>query len=128
MDRDETEIRELIARWMQATKAGDHDAVLELMCDDVVFLTPGLPPFGKPEFAAAQRQQQAMAMRIDSHGEVLEVHVAGDWAFAHARLRVEVRKGDSDQTFVRSGHALSIFRREQGRWRLARDANLLAPE
>jgi hypothetical protein len=27
----------------------------------------------------------------------------------------------------RSGHTLTVLRKEQGRWLLARDANLLAP-
>lgn len=125
---DEQEIRDLIARWMDATKAGNHAAVLEMMCEDVVFMVPGQAPFGKREFEAAARQQQAMAMRIEGRSEVLEVEVSGDWAFARTRLRVEVRRGDNGETMVRSGHTLSIFRREQERWRLARDANLLAPE
>lgn len=128
MRTDEKEIRDLIARWMQATKAGDHAAILELMCEDVVFMVPAQPPFGKTEFEAALRQQAAMRMRVDGRSEVLEVQVSGDWAFARTRLRVEVSKGDSGETVVRSGHTLSIFRREQGRWCLARDANLLAPE
>lgn len=128
MDRDEAQIRELIARWMQATKAGDHDAVLDMMSEEVVFMVPGQPPFGKQEYAAAARQQQAMGMRIEGQSDVLEVQLSGDWAFARARLRIEIRIGDSDDVMRRSGHTLSIFRREQGRWRLARDANLLAPE
>lgn len=128
MQSDERQIRELISRWMQATRAGDHAVVLELMSDDVVFMVHGQAPFGKSEFEAALRQQQAMGMQIDGHGEVLEVQVSGDWAFARTRLRVEASKGDSGESVVRSGHTLSIFRREQGRWRLARDANLLALE
>jgi ketosteroid isomerase-like protein len=31
---------------------GDVPALLALMTDDVVFVTPGRPPFGKAEFAA----------------------------------------------------------------------------
>jgi hypothetical protein len=27
----------------------------------------------------------------------------------------------------RAGHTLSVFRKQNGKWRLARDANLLAP-
>ena len=42
MQDDEQQIRELVATWMAATKAGDVDTVLGLMTDDVVFLMPGL--------------------------------------------------------------------------------------
>ena len=44
MTRDEQEIRDLVSTWMSATKAGDTDAVLSLMTDDVVFLAPTLAP------------------------------------------------------------------------------------
>ena len=44
MHNDEREIRDLVASWMAATKAGDIDSVLSLMADDVVFLVAGHPP------------------------------------------------------------------------------------
>ena len=53
MKTDEQQIRELVATWMSATKAGDVETVLSLMTDDVKFLVAGRPPFGKQEFAAA---------------------------------------------------------------------------
>ena len=53
MSDDERAIRELVAAWMAATKAGDHDRVLSLMTDDVVFMVPGREPFGREAFAAA---------------------------------------------------------------------------
>ena len=34
MQSDEQEIRQLVATWMAATKAGDIDAVLSLMADE----------------------------------------------------------------------------------------------
>jgi uncharacterized protein (TIGR02246 family) len=41
MHDDERTIRGLLDAWWRATKAGDADGVLDLMADDVVFLTPG---------------------------------------------------------------------------------------
>ena len=49
---DEAEIRALVRNWQSATQAGDTEAVLRLMTDDVVFLVPGRPPMHKAEFAA----------------------------------------------------------------------------
>lgn len=58
MQSDEREIRQLIATWMAATKAGDIGSVLSLMADDVVFLLAGQPPMiGKSAFAAAAQSQ-----------------------------------------------------------------------
>jgi len=54
MQSDEQEIRQLVATWMTATKAGNIETVLSLMAEDVVFLIPGRPPMiGKSAFAAA---------------------------------------------------------------------------
>jgi uncharacterized protein (TIGR02246 family) len=37
MQTDEHEIRQLVATWIAATKAGDIETVLSLMAEDVVF-------------------------------------------------------------------------------------------
>ena len=42
----ERAIRDVLETWMAATKRGDLATVLNLMTDDVVFLVPGLEPFG----------------------------------------------------------------------------------
>lgn len=55
MSEDEAAIRALIERWFAASKAGDTASLLDLMTDDVVFMTPGREPFGKTEFAAIRR-------------------------------------------------------------------------
>ena len=91
MEKDEQEIRKLVETWMAATKAGDVEAVLGLMTDDVVFLVPGRPPMRKSEFAAASKMQsQEAAPRIDGSSEIQEIKVLGDWAFMWARLRVSM--------------------------------------
>jgi uncharacterized protein (TIGR02246 family) len=127
MTPDEQQIRELVRTWMEATRAGDVDTVLGLMTDDVVFLQPGREPMRKPEFAAAARAQAGPgAPRIEGTSEVQEVQVAGDWAFMWTRLSVEVTPAGG-AAVQRAGHTLTVLRREQGRWKLARDANLLAP-
>jgi uncharacterized protein (TIGR02246 family) len=55
MPNDEQQIREVVASWHAATRAGDVDTVLNLMTDDVVFLVAGRPPMRKAEFAALSR-------------------------------------------------------------------------
>lgn len=126
MQDDEQQIRELVATWMAATKAGDVDTVLGLMTDDVVFLVPGRPPMGKAEFAAAARAQAGgTAPSFDGSSEIQEIQVAGDWAWLWSRLRVVVTPADGSPRLQREGHTLTVLRRSQGRWLLARDANLL---
>lgn len=128
MHSDEEQIRALVAEWMRATQAGDVDTVLGLMADDAVFLLPGRPPMRKPEFAAAARAQAgAQAPRFDGHSDIQEIQVAGDWAFAWAQLRVVVTPPGGQAPLERAGHTLTVFHKQQGRWLLARDANLLSP-
>lgn len=127
MTADEQEIRQLVATWMSATKAGDVAAVLSLMTDDAVFLVTGQQPFGKQQFAAAMKPPAAAAMPlIDGHSEIQEIRIAGDHAYMWSRLSVEVTP-PGGVTVKRAGHTLSVLRKEGGRWRLARDANLLSP-
>jgi uncharacterized protein (TIGR02246 family) len=123
---DETEIRQLVATWMETTKRGDTQAVLDLMTDDVVFLVPGQPPMTKAAFAAAS-QSPGPRPRFDGKSEIQEVKILGDWAFMWTRLEVTVHPPGGAPPMVRAGHTLSILRKENGRWRIARDANLLAP-
>ena len=124
MSDDERAIRDLVATWMAASKAGDHDTVLGLMTDDVVFMVPGREPFGKEAFAAASQGMQGM--RIEGTSDIVELQGLGDWAYIRNRLNVTITPPGGSPT-TRSGYTLTILRKEaDGRWRLARDANLLA--
>jgi uncharacterized protein (TIGR02246 family) len=127
MTEDERCIRELVATWMKATKAGDLDTVLSLMADDVVFMVPGREPFGKEEFAAAS--QGMTDLRIEGTSEIEELKVLGDWAYLRNRLTVTMTPSGGQPMLKRAGYTLSILRKEpDGRWVLARDANLLAKQ
>ena len=127
MTSDENAIRELVATWMSATKAGDLETVLGLMADDVVFLVPGQAPMiGKEAYAkAARAHSSAGKPTFDGQSEIQELRVLGNWAFMWSRLTVAVTPAGGGKTTVRAGHTLSIFRKERGRWLLSRDANLL---
>lgn len=127
MTNDEREIRELVTTWITASRAGDTEKVLSLMTDDAIFLTPGRPPMTKADFAAAAKAQtQPGGPTMDGQSEIQEVQVAGGWAFLWTKLRVVVTPpGGTPMT--RAGHTLSILHREESGWKLARDANLLAP-
>jgi uncharacterized protein (TIGR02246 family) len=125
---DEQQIRELVATWMSATKAGDTATVLSLMTDDVVFLVVGQQPFGKEHFAAAMKPASlgAPMPQIDGRSEIQEIHIAGESAYMWSKLNVEVTMPDG-KVNRRAGHTLSVLRKTRGHWQLARDANLLSP-
>lgn len=128
MQSDEEEIRQLVSTWMVATKAGEVEKVLSLMSDDVVFLIPGQPVMRKEGFAALARAQAGKeAPKFDGTSEIQEIKVLGDWAFMWAKLTVVVTPPGGAQSLMRAGHTLSVLKKENGKWVLARDANMLAP-
>lgn len=129
MSEDEQAIRNVVATWMSASKAGDLDTVLTLMSDDVVFLIAGQPPMiGKAAYAAAaQPQTKPDGPKIDARSEIQEIKVLGDWAFMWTKLSVHVQLPGNPEPMIRAGHTLTILQKQRGKWLLARDANMLAP-
>lgn len=126
MQNDEQAIRNLVEKWLSATKSGDMTTVLSLMADDVVFIVPGQEPFGKQAFAA--NSENMKNVQFDGSAEILELKVLGDWAWMRTRLRVTITPSGG-KAMVRSGYTLAILRKEaDGHWVLARDANLVTAE
>jgi uncharacterized protein (TIGR02246 family) len=124
MTDDEPAIRQVVETWMEASQKGDLDTVLGLMTEDVVFMVPGSAPFGRVRFA--EGAQAMKGMKIDGRNDILEIEIAGGWAWlrGHVTLTITPPGGAPMQ---RSGDTLTIFRKgSDGRWRLARDANLMA--
>ena len=120
---DERAIRDLVATWMEASRAGDTAKVLSLMADDVVFQVPGREPFGKEAFA---NMSQGMAgVRMEGTSDIRELCVLGDWAYLRNHITITVTP-PGGKPMKRAGYTLTILRKEaNGQWLLSRDANLL---
>ncbi len=124
MENDEQAIRDLVATWLSASKAGDTDTVLSLMSDDVVFLVTGQPPMrGKSAFAAAQ--SAIKDVKLEAESEIQEIKVLGEWAFLWTKLAVTMTPKTGGAPVKRAGYTLSIVQKQAGRWVIARDANML---
>jgi uncharacterized protein (TIGR02246 family) len=123
---DEQAIRDLMDTWLRATITGDLQTVLTLMSNDAVFLVPGQPPMhGKRAFAEAF-QSMIPLIRIEATHETREIQIHGDIAWCWSQLSVTITPRHGGQTSHRSGHTLSILRKEPaGNWVVIRDANLL---
>jgi len=128
MTDDQKAIRAVIAKWHDATAAGDVDTVLELMSEDVVFLVAGHEPMrGRQAFADGLRSL-LQTHHVESTGIVQEVVVSGDLGYSWTQLKVSMTARAGGDSNVRTGSTLSIFRKNHdGAWVLARDANLLTP-
>jgi uncharacterized protein (TIGR02246 family) len=128
MGSDEQEIRQLVATWIEATKTGDIDTVLSLMADDVVFLVTGQPPMiGKAAFAAAMQAQSGQGRpQFEGKSEIQEIQVLGDWAYMWTKLTVVFTPPGAVLPVTRAGNTLTILKKQNGKWVLTRDANMLA--
>jgi len=125
MHPDERAIRDLVERWLAGSAAGDLEAVLSLMADDVIFMAPGQEPFGKQEFAAAFEGIKGI---VQGTSEIKELQVLGDWAYLRNYIKLTAMP-PGGKPVRRSGYTLTILRRQSdGRWLLARDANLLTTD
>jgi uncharacterized protein (TIGR02246 family) len=125
MQNDEQAIRELIATWLSASKAGDTEKVLSLMSEDVVFLVCGQPPMrGKAAFAASQAGLRDVELEASS--EIQEMRVLSDWAYVSTHLTVVITPKSGGASIKRAGNTLSILEKQNGSWVIVRDANLLA--
>jgi uncharacterized protein (TIGR02246 family) len=127
LSTDVQAIRDVVASWHRATAAGDVETVLKLMAEDVVFLVAGHPPMrGRSSFERGLRGLLSQN-RIESTGEVQEIAVSGDLAYCWTALIVRIVPIAGGTATVRTGSALSIFRKQpDGSWVVARDANMLS--
>ena len=124
MNEDERSIRTLVATWMTATQRGDLQTVLDLMADDGIFMVPGQQPFGKEAFAAASRSMKHV--RFEGRSDIEELNVLGNWAYLRNHIDVTITP-EHGPPVRREGYTLTILRKqEDGRWVLARDANLVS--
>ena len=124
MSDDERAIRDLVDTWFSATMNGDIETVLGLMTDDVIFMVPGKEPFGRQAFAEASKGMTDA--RIDAKSEIAEIEVLGDWAYMRNQIDLKMTPPGGVPVH-RAGCTLTILRKQpDGKWRLSRDANLLA--
>ena len=91
MADDEQGIRDLIDNWLRATATGDIADLMQMMAEDVVFLTPGQAPMGRDEFATGFLAA-IEHVRIEASANVQEIDVAGDFAYC---LELPGRGGDA---------------------------------
>jgi len=126
MSDDERAIRVLVDTWMAASQAGDITTVLHLMADDVVFMVPGRPPYGKDAFRTASQSMQGMqGMQFEGGARIEELKVLGNWAYVRNYIDLTVTPPGAAPV-KRSGYTLTVLRKEaDGQWRVARDANLV---
>src|ERR1041384_5111234 len=95
MQSDEQAIREMVDNWLEASKRGDLATLLNLLADDVLFITPGKEPFGKEEFAAGN-QEQMSDTKMEATIDIKEIEVVGEWAWMRSFLRITFTRPEEE--------------------------------
>jgi uncharacterized protein (TIGR02246 family) len=123
---DKQAIRDMVHRWLEASKKGDSATLQTLMADDVLFITPGKEPFGSEAFEGGEEQMKEMKMEAEI--DIKEIEVAGPWAWMRSFLTVTFTPTGGSPSKM-SGHILTVLQKQpDGRWVIKRDANFVQPE
>lgn len=126
MSQDEQQIRDLVDAWGMASCDGDLIAQMNMMTEDAVFLTSGSMPMRREQFAAGFKALiENVTLRVRSN--VQEITISGDVALCWNLLEVDITPIAGGTTIKRAGNTLTALRKgADGRWRIWRDANMLA--
>lgn len=126
MSSDEQQIRSFLPEWFDATSRGDIQKLLSMLTDDVLFLTANSPPMNREQFEKNFLEGSKTA-KIDCEGEFEEVVVVGDVTYTRGKIQVTVSPNSGGQSMRLAGYTMTVFRKVNGKWLLARDANFLKP-
>ena len=112
-------IESAISEFISAYNAGDLARVLAYYTEDLIKIRSGGPAETKPE--TAKRVAEVFAKfhsRVDVFND--EIRTSGDIAFTRGKFRVTLtpKAGGESQTIER--RYLEIWRKENGRWLVAR--------
>ncbi|WP_164689707.1 YybH family protein [Herpetosiphon llansteffanensis] len=121
---EQTQIRQLVTTWIEATEAGDVSKILPLLDDEVIFLVAGQAPMrGKQAFAAASAGLSQFNLNIAF--EIQEIRLNGKWATCWNQLRVQIQPPNGQAPIIRTGDSFSLWQKHAHGWLLLRDANML---
>lgn len=110
-------------RFLDAMRANDAAALMNVLADDVVFYPPNEKPArGKP--AVRTWYQGVIAEATTDEVEVSDRHVAvsGDWGIEQGRYVWKLAPVGGGDPFTATGHFIAIWHREaDGSWRVTSD-------
>ena len=107
----------------------DLDAVVAAMTDDVVLLTAAGPPVGGRDAVRQMYSSLVGKFCIENTATSADftVDVVGNVAVVFGRDSAKMTPLSGGPTMLVVGPAVSVFRRVDGAWKLARSLNLMAP-
>jgi uncharacterized protein (TIGR02246 family) len=123
-------LTEMAAQWDAAANAGDVDALAAMLTDDYLRMNPDEPTVeGKEAVVADIKAFREENDVRDVKSELVEVRVAGDWAYVRGQWTSVVTPKATGEPINISGKWVDICELQpDGSWKLARTiSNLDAP-
>jgi len=113
-DEDVSAIRGVVDALREAQLAGDWDAVVALYAEDVVFMLPGQPEFGKAAMRAMVDEAQMTFHELTF--EVAEIDGRADLAFLRGTFSATISVGEAEP-FEGPGKYVWILKKQpDGSW------------
>jgi uncharacterized protein (TIGR02246 family) len=123
---DETAIRFAIEECVAGATNADLNQIMPHLAPDLTYFLVGEPPMRGREAFVAMMTSLLSQCTMKAEVEIEEVQLMGDYAYCLNRLTLTLAPKEGGTPRRRSGHTLSLLRREpNGRWVVFRNANLL---
>lgn len=127
--RDLEPIERTFERWREALRAGDLDAVTELVTDDAEFWSHAQPPLRGREPLREAFAPILAQWTLDQAFECHELIVAGDMAFVRGVEVNRLEPRDGGEAVTQRQRAFSVLRQgADGVWRFARGMTNAPPD
>ncbi|MFQ6104356.1 MAG: YybH family protein [Candidatus Glassbacteria bacterium] len=123
MPDQETAIKRLYAASVAALNARDISALAAFYTEDAIQFPPDRPPLVGWNAIRSSLENELIGMTIEASVEIVEVVIAGSWAYACGHHRTSVISQTGGRPMVTTGSWLDILKRQaDGSWRIARSA------
>lgn len=116
-------IKRIYEKWDEAENAGDANALVLLVTDDIIWMEPNRPVIvGKAALHELLESSYETHSMKNMKTVVDEIRLSGDWAYVRSSYcTIRVPK-DGSETVNRIGRIVDLCeRQEDGSWKIARD-------
>ena len=113
-------IKELIKNYEGALNANDLERILALYGSEPVFMPQHAPALVGRDAVRAGYRQVFDTLELNIAFEILEIHEAGEWAWARTSSAGRARILAAGVEVTEGNNELFIFRNEGGEWRIHR--------
>ncbi|RMF69689.1 MAG: SgcJ/EcaC family oxidoreductase [Calditrichaeota bacterium] len=120
---EKTAIENLYAENVAALIAGDVAALARFYTHDAIQFPPGAPPLVGWDAIRSSLEHELDGIALDATVEIVEVVIAGDWAYARGHYHTAVIPQAGGRRTVTTGSWLDILKRQaDGSWKISRSA------